>query len=517
MAILLELTDGFTTVALDSTHANVVEYVPLAGPGDVTETAKVWIQNTTLDGVLATVRSIEMLFQQAAHHTETLLGPQVTVRFRPAALGQVYSSPILAGRVDYERDALLDDLPRLRFDLRLTWTRRGYWEGSQVELPLTNGQGTRVMGGLTVFNPCAWRQGTTFAFVASTKKIIDSNAGLAVFKTGDTILVRGSASNDGTYTIAVGGVASELVVAETLVNEPAGAMVTLLGPTNNHVEIALADVVGTMPAPLRLEITNPDTGAAVLTQDLYIGHAAFSDAPNLTALLEGEAAPVGDGTRTDDASCSGAQYMAHTWSGTTETRLSSIPLSTALLNAACGNHFLVLARLQAATAYTDLWLRLKIETSAGGPVLWSGSAILVSTGGVLQELGTVQLPPYLVGAGDLQPAVLSIYAKRYTAGTHSLGIDYLQLMPLDTYRRLVALGDGLDSLQTLTDDGIAGYVYVTAAGGKVQSYVGYGDPIRVWPQRTQRLYFVQSNEGGASKLSRSLKVRAWYRPRVATM
>lgn len=517
MAILLELTDGSTTISLDSTHAKVVEYVPLAGPRDVTETAKVWLEDTTLAGVLATIRSIEALLLQAARYAETRLGPQVDVRFRPADSGEIYSSLLLGGRLDYARDALVDGLPRLHFDLALTWTRRGYWEGSEVELRLTNGQGVDVTGGLAVFNPCAWRQANTIAFVSASRKITDSGNGLAKFKAGETIRVCGSVSNDGVYTVVTGGVAWEIVVAEPLVNEAAGAAVTLLGPTNNHVAIAAGDVTGTMPAPIRLEITNPDTGPAVLTRDIYIGHTAFADASNLTALLEGEAAPVGDGTRTEDANCSGCMYMAHTWSGTAETRLSSIPLGAAFLNAAGGNHFLVLARLQAATAYTDLWLRLKVETSASGAVLWSGPSVLVSTGGVIQELGSVRLPPYLVGAGDLQPAVLSIYAKRYTAGTHSLGIDYLQLHPLDSYRRLVPLGSGLDSLHTLTDDGIDGFLYVITGSGKVQSYLAYGDPICLWPGKNQRLYFVQTNEGGASKLVRALQVRVWYRPRIATM
>jgi hypothetical protein len=67
----------------------------------------------------------------------------------------------------------------------------------------------------------------TIAFVLATKKITDSGNGLADFLTGDKIRVGGSTSNDGIYTIATGGVAGEIVVTEALVNEGAGATVTI--------------------------------------------------------------------------------------------------------------------------------------------------------------------------------------------------------------------------------------------------------------------------------------------------
>jgi hypothetical protein len=68
---------------------------------------------------------------------------------------------------------------------------------------------------------------STIAFVAATKKITDTANGLAGFTTGMAIMVTGSASNDGTYTVATGGVAGEIVVNETMVNESLGASVTL--------------------------------------------------------------------------------------------------------------------------------------------------------------------------------------------------------------------------------------------------------------------------------------------------
>jgi len=67
----------------------------------------------------------------------------------------------------------------------------------------------------------------TLAFVSADKKITDSGNELAIFKTGDTIKVHGSGSNDGVYTVATGNVAGEIVTTEALVDESAGAVVTL--------------------------------------------------------------------------------------------------------------------------------------------------------------------------------------------------------------------------------------------------------------------------------------------------
>lgn len=75
----------------------------------------------------------------------------------------------------------------------------------------------------------------TIAFVDSNPDTItDAGAGFvtAGFKAGDTVIVTGSVSNDGTYTIDAGGVAAgtlTLIATDTLTGELAGATVTLKG------------------------------------------------------------------------------------------------------------------------------------------------------------------------------------------------------------------------------------------------------------------------------------------------
>lgn len=70
---------------------------------------------------------------------------------------------------------------------------------------------------------------STIAFVKATKKITDSANGLAGFTTGMKIFVSGAQNpaNNGTFTVASGGVAGEIVVSESLIDESAGSSVTI--------------------------------------------------------------------------------------------------------------------------------------------------------------------------------------------------------------------------------------------------------------------------------------------------
>jgi hypothetical protein len=67
----------------------------------------------------------------------------------------------------------------------------------------------------------------TLSFDAGTKKITDTAYGLRRFEDSDLIQISGSANNDGYYTVATGSTAGEIVVSEALVDESAGASVTL--------------------------------------------------------------------------------------------------------------------------------------------------------------------------------------------------------------------------------------------------------------------------------------------------
>jgi hypothetical protein len=88
----------------------------------------------------------------------------------------------------------------------------------------------------------------TLTFAAIDKSITDAGAGLVTFLSADTIRVRGSAANDGVYTIAAGtgGVAGHFHVNEALVNEAAGAYVTMCKRSTPANACVIDNVTGLM-------------------------------------------------------------------------------------------------------------------------------------------------------------------------------------------------------------------------------------------------------------------------------
>jgi hypothetical protein len=282
---------------------------------------------------------------------------------------------------------------------------------------------------------------------------------------------------------------------------------------DNYVQIAAADVAGDIDAPLRLEMTN-NYNSATKASNFWIARNVLSDPANLTHILEAEAGS--GGTTQADATCSGGNRKDFSWSATTEQELLSWDLSTALLNACSGNYFRVLARFL-SMSYSDMWMRWRIKLVL--TTIWEGPQFLLTASAPIQDLGVLQLPPYMVGAGDLYPLALVLCAQRKQSGTHYLYLDFAQLSALDGYRKLSPRGYGLEYQARIVDDGIGGFTYTDgwSPAGKTGHYVSTGERITVTPGRLQRIYFLHDTVAGSAAIERTLSVKAYYRPRRLTI
>ena len=278
---------------------------------------------------------------------------------------------------------------------------------------------------------------------------------------------------------------------------------------DNYVEIAAADVSGDLAAAPRLEITNTFNSSS-RAYELSIAQNVQSSPATLVHMLEAEAGT--GGTTSADASCSGGSRKDLAWSVTTEAQLLSWTLDTTLLNACAGNYFRMLTRFASSPTYSDAWLRFRIKY--GVSTIWEGPQVLLASLPLLQDLGVLQLPPYLVGAGDLSPLSLVLYGQRNQSGTHTVYLDFVQLSALDGWRKLTPRGYGLAYGMRVIDDGIDDFLYADdGATYKAGYYVGSGERIQVWPNAKQRLYFLHNNDTGGSQIDRTLSVKAFYRPR----
>jgi hypothetical protein len=283
---------------------------------------------------------------------------------------------------------------------------------------------------------------------------------------------------------------------------------------DNYAGIVAADVIGDLPAPPRIEITNNYNSATDAGQ-VYIAHNVNSPPLVFDQILEGEEGT--GGTNTSDANSSGGYYKALSWAATTETDLLTWQLSAIYLKNCAGNYFRFLMRLQASLAYTDLWLRLKILMAS--TTAWQSELVLARSGHTLQEVATLQLPPYMVGSGEsmTDKTYLVLSARRNAGGTHTLDVDFAQLSPMDGWRNLQSIAYNTPYQAILMDDMIRGYTYTDTAGGMFGNYYTNSSPIMLIPNKAQRLYFLHEASTGTAPIARTLSIKVYYRPRRSTI
>ena len=96
---------------------------------------------------------------------------------------------------------------------------------------------------------------------------------------------------------------------------------------------------------------------------------------------------------------------------------------------------------------------------------------------------------------------------RSTSST--LGIDFIQLTPLDGYGHIRQRGNYLPPGGVITIDGIEGIVY----GGGAPIYTPIRQQLLLQPNLLQRLYFLHDEGTGAPVITNTFTVRVYYRKR----
>ena len=444
MGFSLSVSDGTTTISLTSGSAAVARYTPATPASEaapLTESADVLCEGVSTTRTL--VQSLNRLMEQARRYQQRKTGARVYLLFQPEGDADAWRSELLDGRVLWDEKAMDTGWASGLLEFRVTWERRPWWEGPETAIPLTNGNGSNVTSGLTLYNHD------------------DADSGHDCW-----------------------------------------------------VSIAAASVTGDTPAPLKLELENTfnDTARAYR---IYVGHNVWSNPGSFTPTFEGEDSTAG-GTVTAEGTQSGGDYMLKGWSGTGETEAFNWSLSSAFLAACAGGYFRAVARFaNAPSTSPDIWVRWKVKM-AGLTTIWQGPWVQLSNQ-LVQSLDTLQLPPFLVGSATLADLTLILEARRDNAGSNSLSLDYVALMPLDGWRAYLPKGYGLQYTDKLVDDQIEGRLYGVWSSGEVGYWTVSGEPIRLWPGRDQRLYIVHGDWINGGSAQRTLKAKAWYRPRRLTL
>jgi hypothetical protein len=283
---------------------------------------------------------------------------------------------------------------------------------------------------------------------------------------------------------------------------------------DNYVDIGNGVIVGDMPAPCRIELVN-STNVAERSYTYWIGQNIWSNPTSFSHILEAEAAT--GSTTVTESSCSGGAYKNCTWSDEGEAVLLSWTLSSALLQAVAGNYVRVLCRFSTPPIFNNVFFKLRIKFNLSP--IWQSPEMQILAERELQELASMQLPPLLMASPSVHPLTLELIARQSSSGAHSNQIDYLQLTPLDGWRVLEPKGYGLAYNARLADDGMTKELWTDgwASGGRSGHYLGYGEPVRLWPRRVQRLYILHDTDVDRATITRTTTVRIYYRPRRSTL
>jgi len=283
----------------------------------------------------------------------------------------------------------------------------------------------------------------------------------------------------------------------------------------NYVEIAGASITGDLPSPLKLQITN-NYNASYGVIKVWVGHNVESTPASLNPVLEGEAA-TGGTTTTPSATSSNNAYQTNSLTADGDVLLFTWALSSTLLGYTKGKYFKILGRF--LTQVNNVWFRPDIYYGTVVP-LWEGPYTRPGSTltDYLWDLGVIQLPPWLLDVTSPDALSLRLYGKRAVASTINVSLDYLYLLPLESYRLLQVNGN-VPYQSAIVDDGTLSQLYSqnASAAARRGDIVGYGEPILVQPGKLQRLYFLHHHSfANYAQIDRTLSIKAWYEPRRLT-
>lgn len=281
---------------------------------------------------------------------------------------------------------------------------------------------------------------------------------------------------------------------------------------DNWVKIDSASIVGRIPAPIKVKLTNT-TGSVQSYKHLHIGVNALADS-SMSHQIEGESAYVlSDGSSVASGSASNGNLWRVTNVDTT-TRRISFTFNAALMQKTQGRYFRIFGRFLASGSgvYAKITLRSGSDT---GALLAEGNEVLLSGSYDIKDLGTLPLP-----AGGYNPASEDIWfvIELRAATTQTVDLDFLQLYPTESYRYITQSGETLSANDMIYDNQIdyPNQIYAEDAtlNRRRMLYAAMGRTY-VYPNRDNRIYVLY--DGASVVHTNTFSIRAWYRPRVISI
>jgi hypothetical protein len=286
----------------------------------------------------------------------------------------------------------------------------------------------------------------------------------------------------------------------------------------NTVDIAGSVVLGDIPGATRIEMVNayPD----LRLNDVWIGQLVRTSEIGWDHYYEAEATTFSGTVMSGEPTASNNAWAKIPLASGTETTLLTLEVPDEVIDAAAGRYFKLMARFHTNDGLEPGYrlTRFRVKLLWNGATIWQSALAAVDTAysKLIRDLATFQLPPWLPGVTDVDGVDLQLTGYQTSGEVVDIGLDYLQLVPVDGWRYLRVVGFGVTPDARVVDDGISGYTYREDAGGTARAgiFAGYGNPITLHPGKDQRLYFLLGASGtNVDEIDRYVNVKMFHRPR----
>lgn len=286
----------------------------------------------------------------------------------------------------------------------------------------------------------------------------------------------------------------------------------------NFADVNPDEVGGTQPCPAQVRLILP-AGFPSTLQGCFIAagfdlRTAYS---SFDHVLEGEDGLPGSGCTASsqlvDATCSGGYSARVEWSSQGETPIWKWALGAAQLTFMKSRLFRPLMRLATLPA-EGIYLRWSAPNHSGAGEMLRTQPVRLDAVHCLAPLPALRLPPDWMGGGPYEPLEIQLLAECAAAGTKTLNIDFVHLLPGSSFQHLQPLG-GLGAGFTLVSDGQERRVYAcqTSGGSQHVSHALTGSPILLHPGRENRIYCLYETLAGAP-VDSQVQLMVYRRARV---
>lgn len=559
MAFTLTITDSDGTDSVSI--ANTIEWTPASAARSnayVQESIKFRLYAADLATLRNSIRLINQLINQANYRCEYHCGLKVYLQFNADGTGgQTYRSEIVQGELlpdpGIMQKAQLGIAKFLIYTLNVV--RRNYWENTTLS--------TLGVAGYNYNLPSYWRIYNSYAHTAVTDEVIDATPNGVIKDFSGTLahypikfsLTTNYLAVTHTYLSeqhtaqadTVGNIVLPGYVVSGTINPITGAWaISYANPptsgtnitatydygNSNSVMFDSTSVTGDLPTPLSMTLQN-NVGVATGVAEIWLGLSQLNTSADTGGMpwhLEAENST--GSTSTADTSCSAGYRGDYALATDTEALMYDWTLTAAQVKALGGRNYKCLGRWTSAantTDIADIKYRWKVEGDSNS-VLWAGDQITVdsSISKIIRELGNVQIPPWTIPTSiNPYPLHLVLYGQRLAGTTPICSLDFLALLPTDSFRKIEFVGMPIENNFNLVYDGnddISDYqvnVDSTSANADLQygNVVAYGSPLMLMPNHYHRLVMITAKEGNNDAPIDSYLdvILAQFRPRVVNL